>query len=317
MSKRLRVGVIGLGRRWPRYRRAMAALGDAVRITAVCDPRPRRAAEEAARLHCRAAGGVHELIEANDVEALLLPGGPWYGLWPVEAAARLGKPVLCTVVPSVEERHLDGLADRLGGAAGVHVVLWSALSLGLDMLGDRLAGSLGAMRHLQAAWTRRGETPRDGAGLVSTAALALFRGCAELFGEAPRTVRCVGSDEQPGFASVVLEFTGGQVAQLTLWDGPAARSRAHLHVEAVNGTARLELPGLLEWHDEAGRQRLELAPGLAEAVQVDRFVQAIRTGAPPACDLADARAALGWLRLARQSLAAGGQSLLVAAERGG
>src|SRR5262245_36753781 len=84
MAARLRIGVIGLGRRWPRYRQALEALAGEVRAVAVHDPSAHRADEEARALGCEAAGGVLELLERRDVEAVLVPGGAWPGLWPVE-----------------------------------------------------------------------------------------------------------------------------------------------------------------------------------------------------------------------------------------
>src|SRR5437868_3285519 len=95
MAARLGIGVVGLGRRWPRYRQALAALRREARVVAVYDPAQARAREEARQLGCDAATGVIELLERDDVEAVLTLGGAWFGLWPVERTCRLGKPVLC------------------------------------------------------------------------------------------------------------------------------------------------------------------------------------------------------------------------------
>src|SRR5213592_4845654 len=89
----LRIGVIGLGRRWPRYRQALEALAGEAHVQAVCDAAAAVAQEEARRLGCAAAGSVIELVERDDVEAVLLTGGQWFGLWPLAHAARAGKPI--------------------------------------------------------------------------------------------------------------------------------------------------------------------------------------------------------------------------------
>lgn len=310
MTRRLRIGVLGLGRRWPRYRHALAALRDEVRLTAVCDPSAERGDEEATALGCRCAGGVIELIESADVDAVVLPGPAWYGLWPLEHAARCGKPVLCGVSPVQDETHVDTLRTRLGATANVHFALWPALSMAADVLAERLNESLGEVRFLQASRTRAGDAARHGSGLKSPTVLALLRSCADLFDAAPEAITCTGAEGQAGFASVVLEFAGGAVAQLTLWTGAAAASTARLHVEAEGGSARLDLPRRVEWFDGAGRHRLELPAGLAEGVLLDRFVQAIRDDQPPECDLPRACAALDWLRAARDSLATGRRVLV-------
>ncbi|MFO0929197.1 MAG: hypothetical protein U0736_19600, partial [Gemmataceae bacterium] len=126
----------------------------------------------------------------------------------------------------------------------------------------------------------------------------------------PEAITCTGVDGQPGFASVVLEFAGGPVVQLTLWAGDAATSAARLHVEAEGGSAWLDLPRRVEWSDGGGRHGLELPAGLAEGVLVDRFLQAVRDGRPPECDLPRACAALDWLRAARKSRTTGWRMLL-------
>ena len=43
MATRLGVGIIGVGRRWPRYRAALRALRSHFAVRAVCDQRPGRA----------------------------------------------------------------------------------------------------------------------------------------------------------------------------------------------------------------------------------------------------------------------------------
>src|SRR5437868_4711800 len=95
MSEPLRVGVIGLRPLWRRrYRPALRALPDRFQVVAVCDPLAGRAERAAKRLGCAAAGPT-ELLERPDIDALLLVDAPWYGLWPVQLACRLGKPALC------------------------------------------------------------------------------------------------------------------------------------------------------------------------------------------------------------------------------
>src|SRR5262245_35005302 len=114
MASRLRLGVLGLGGRWPRFRDAALALRDEVRVRAVWDTTAARAEQEAARLGCRAAGGAVELLEGDDVDAVLLPGGAWAGPWALERACTAGKPVLCAVSPLAAEARFGELATRAG-----------------------------------------------------------------------------------------------------------------------------------------------------------------------------------------------------------
>src|SRR6516162_4813924 len=117
MGQRLGVGVIGLGRQWRRrYAPALRALAESFEVVAVCDQIPQVAAAEAARLGCPAAAGPSELIERDDVRGVLLLDLGWQRLWPMERAARAGKPVFC--LPSLEDDsdNADALARRVHDA---------------------------------------------------------------------------------------------------------------------------------------------------------------------------------------------------------
>src|SRR5689334_12805513 len=95
-QQRLGVGIIGLGRHWRRrYAPALRALADLFEVAAVCDQIAQQAAAEGTRLGCPAAAGPSDLIERDDVEAVLLLDLGWPRLWPVERAAAAGKPVFC------------------------------------------------------------------------------------------------------------------------------------------------------------------------------------------------------------------------------
>src|SRR5436305_1819015 len=92
----MRLGVIGLGRRWRRrYRPALRALRGRFTVELLCDEVQARAGREARALGAAPAAGPAELLESDDVEAVLLPDRQWFGLWPLEHACRVGKPVFC------------------------------------------------------------------------------------------------------------------------------------------------------------------------------------------------------------------------------
>src|SRR4051812_28464770 len=75
----LRLGVIGLGRRWRRrYRPALAGLKDLFQVVAVTDHVQQRAAQESAKRKWAQARGVVELVRHDGVDAVLLADTPWY-----------------------------------------------------------------------------------------------------------------------------------------------------------------------------------------------------------------------------------------------
>src|SRR5260370_17264838 len=102
-SQRLRVGIIGLGRAWQCYRSALHGLREIFDVRCVFDQRPQRTESVARHLGCNLAAGIMDLLERPEVEALLLLDAPWFGLWPVAQACRLGKPVF--FAPSLVHDH--------------------------------------------------------------------------------------------------------------------------------------------------------------------------------------------------------------------
>jgi predicted dehydrogenase len=295
---RLRVGVIGLGRRWRRYRPALAALRGHLEVRAVCDQVLRHAAVEARRMRCAAAAGCVELLTRGDVDALLLLDAQWFGLWPLGRACQAGKPVFCAVPP-------DGEADALRAQvrdAGLPVLMALApvLAPAAVRLRDLLTHRLGPARLVRGdGWldARRSESTDV---LRSALVLPLLAGCAALFDAEPQSVWTV-ADDGPAFATLVLAFGTGRLAQVNLWSGPAVRTACRIEVVAEKGTAAAELPGRLRWQDDDGRHEQRLRPCPLEQSQLDRFVTALRTNQPLRPNFEDACRALAWLHAARQS----------------
>src|SRR5437016_1224742 len=113
MAERLRIGVIGLGRRWQtRYRPALLALRDRYALRSVTDPCLMRAAVAAREFGCPAASGVLALLDA-DVDAVLLLGRPWYRLWPLEQACRLGRPVYLGTSLAADDARADDVVRQV------------------------------------------------------------------------------------------------------------------------------------------------------------------------------------------------------------
>ncbi|MGL4514846.1 MAG: Gfo/Idh/MocA family protein [Lacipirellulaceae bacterium] len=100
---KLRVGLVGLGPTWiTRHRPALSALASRFEVRAVCDPVAHRADQVAAELRARSIDGFRALATADDVDAVLLLSGRWFGALPILAACDAGKAVYCGA--SVEMR---------------------------------------------------------------------------------------------------------------------------------------------------------------------------------------------------------------------
>jgi predicted dehydrogenase len=305
MARRLRVGIIGLGRRWRRYRLVLARLGDDFQVRAVCDHVALRAEAEARALGCAAAAGPVDLLGREDVEAVLVLDRQWFGLWPLECACAAGKPVLCAVPLADDDAHADELAVRVRDR-GLPVLMAHPLSCApaLDRLRELLADGLGPARVARADLTLPAPR-RPGADLLGggTAAVLLAR-CGALLGDAPAGVSVIGG-QAAGLVTLVADYPGGRVAQVSVWTGPAAVGACRLEAAGAKGTAVARLPRRVRWRDAAG-QHAELLPGLpAEEVLLRQFAEALAAGRPPRPGFEEAYEALAWQRAAWRSRSEG------------
>jgi predicted dehydrogenase len=90
----LQVGLIGLGADWEgRTRPAIEKLRHRLEVRSVYAPVLPQAEQAAAELGCRVAQGLLSLIERDDLRALLVFDGAWYGGIPAQFACRAGKPM--------------------------------------------------------------------------------------------------------------------------------------------------------------------------------------------------------------------------------
>jgi predicted dehydrogenase len=302
MGQRLRVGIIGLGRRWRRYAPALKALADLFEIAAVCDPIPQRAAAEAGRLGCAEAAGPSELLERDDVAAVLLLDLGWQRLWPLQRAAAAGKPIFC--LPSLEDDadNADAVVRR-SHEARLPVLMADAAGFqpAALQLAELQRERLGPVRLLLCDVARR----RPGA--LGSGLLAWL---LSLLSAAPETVTAAGCDAA-GLSSLTLEAAGGRALQLTAWHGPGTRPALRLHVVAERGQATLDAPRRLSWTDAAGAHALALPPGRpVEQLLLSCFHRVVVAGQPPWPSLEDVYRALGCLRAAARSREAGCKVLL-------
>jgi predicted dehydrogenase len=306
MADRLRVGVIGLGRRWQRYRRAATAPDTAVDVRAVFDPIPQRTTREARRLHCEAADGAEELTGRPDVDALLLCDRPWHGLWSLERAAHAGKP-LCCLAPVADGDSVDALRTSVQKRS---LPAMTALTAGFQPAAVRLKGLLD--KHLGPArlvvCTGSVGRPVSGERLLTSAALLPGLDlCRQLLADSPETIWTA----VPGGSAMVnltLAFPDGRAACVTLTAGQ--RRPWRVAVSAEKGNAEALLPRRLRWRDASGDHALRLPAEPGPAMLLRRFADAVRAGQPASPSFDDACRVASWLRAACRSHVTGGPVLL-------
>jgi predicted dehydrogenase len=311
----MRVGVIGLGWRWrQRYRPALHALRKFFIVSCVCDQVPQRAVREARRLGCAAAGPA-ELLEHPDVEAVLLLDRQWFGLWPVQRACELDKPVLCCPPLESDIEHADALSQAVQDRSLVLVAeRLLAAAPAMSKLRQLLHDQLGAVRAVTcdlslpgelSAGVERPSKMQSPAELLEVADSHLLDTCAALWNAEPLAVLAAGR-EADGLASIRLEFAGGGAAEVHRRYGIGLRARLSFQVIAERGWVAVNWPERICWSDGDGQHLLKLAvrqqPGLGV---LRHFHQAVQEGRALPPLLSEERRALGWLRAAAQSRAQG------------
>jgi predicted dehydrogenase len=296
------VGVIGLGRRWQRYQPALAALHPRLEVRAVCDQVPALAEQTARQIGCAAAAGPLDLLERDDVQAVLLLDRQWYGLWPLELAARLGKPVFCAPSLHTDEAHLPALRESVR-SAGLPVLPGNALAVHplLGRLRELLGDLLGAPRVLRGEQIipcrRRHLTRRPGPRLLPRL-LPWMQLCGELLEGEPRHFT-VTMPPRSGLICATLEFPGGQTAQLNLLFQPRTRPTARLRVLAADGRASVSWPRMLRWHEDGGVHVLR-QPGVpTPQLLLAAFLRMLDEGVPDPSPFEQACRAVGWLQALR------------------
>jgi predicted dehydrogenase len=287
MAGRLRVGVIGLGRRWRRHdRAALAALRGEVRVRAVYDPRRRTAEREARALGCRAADSLTGLLAAADIDAVVLADASWFRLWPLEQAARLGKPFLLGDLAALADSAAAALAERVREQKLPTVaVLPARLDPAYARLLDLLRGELGPARLVLG---ETGSRSIPGGLRLIDACLGLFGGEPDRAGPLPTLAG--------GPAGRSLLWADGRAAHLAFAPAQAAPSRPGLHVLAERGTATLVLPGRLAWAVGPVRRTERFAGPALPVRLLAGFIRAARGDAPAVPAFADAVRAAAWLR---------------------
>lgn len=303
MTTPLRVGVVGLGRRWrKRYRPALRVLRDRYEVRALYDQAHQRAMQEARRLGCDAASGITALLESDGIDALLLLDPQWFGLWPVEQACRFGKPIFCGALPADAE--VAGLLQPVRDCRlPVVVEMLPRVTAAAERLHELLANQLGPARLVLCE--SHGPTPPHDAG-----AAALVDWCTSLLAGVPAGVRADRVDAA-GFASVLFDYADGRAVRLTRYAVPTPERTVRVEVVAEGGTAVAVLPNQLRWSAADGRYtHTPRGPLSAAAVLLERFYLAVREGGPATPGLEEADRALRLLRAAEQSWAEGRRVVL-------
>lgn len=332
---KLRVGLVGLGTAWEnRHRPALRALSDRFEVRAICDAVAHRAQAAAKEFGAAAVDGFRALAEREDVDAVLVLSGQWFGALPILAACETGKSVYCAAAldfDADQARQIKVQVERSGVAFVAEFPRRHAPAT--LRLKELIATRLGAPRLLFGHQRVPAEVPAGqrqpgtSPGQVSRRhdMIELVDWCRYVAGREPTSVvgirhAALDDPQQDDYEMMSLDFSGpegpgtGVTAQLSsgrympaYWhEAMAYRPPAALQVACEKGIAFVDLPSTLVWFDKAGRQMESLdTERPANELLLGQFYRAVTSLVRSTAGLEDAYRAMHIVEQARASHASG------------
>lgn len=316
---KLRVGLIGLGNAWEnRHHPALRALSDRFEVTAVFDQVTHRAVSVAAHLETAHVEGFRDLVNREDVDAVLMLGDGWYGVVPVLAACESGKSVYFARSMDIAPEQAADMHRRVQRAGIAFLAEFvrrhSPATLRLKEL---IATSLGEPRllfcHTRIPLPSGADHQSYGvADPCRQEILELVDWCRFVVGSEPRGVMSTAHRELPRFPgdvgqvdyqSISLDFSerelpgAGAMAEIRCsryiphdWiEALGYRPQAGMQIVCQRGIVFLDLPSTLVWFDQAGRHQESLdSERPVGQVLLTRFHRAVTSLVAKVSDLEDA-----------------------------
>ncbi|WP_166824700.1 Gfo/Idh/MocA family oxidoreductase [Thalassoroseus pseudoceratinae] len=299
------LGIVGLGPAWEtRYRPALRALRSRVRVCAVYDCVPSRAAAAAKSVDADVVGGIRAMMLRPDIRGILWLGTEWQGDAPLQFAIAARKP---TMIAAPNAFPIDTLAR-------LHL---SGLSTGLTLMPEFLRRYLPATHRVQEllatrigpARVIRATLQTTEVGLATSPELtALLDWCRHIARTPPATIQATqnGHGER-----LVVEFRQPRIAsfkpraEIHLQAGESSET-PKLIIEGDQGRIAIEETHRIRWNcdNEETVEDLSNERPAAE-VLIDHFCRRVVGGLIPVADLGDLCSHLQVLEEARRSLAQG------------
>ena len=299
--------MIGLGRAGSSTCKPWAVCAGTWRCAASVTRWPGSPSGTAQRIGCTAAAGPIDLLERDDIQAVLLLDPQWFGLWPLQRAALVGKPAFCDLSllrePQADAVHqqmqASGLPVMMANATVVAPAVLRLRHLLLHYMGPtRLLRVERSLRHLP-----RGRSPEGGDRLLgSEVMLDMLQLASSLFREPPTCIWTVEAAHSP-LLSLLLEFGPDRVAQLNLWIDPTSPPICRVRAVAEHGQAEVVLPRRLQWRDSEGEHRQQWRRHPLRQTLLQRFALTVQGGQPMQPSFEETYQALLWWRAALRSQA--------------
>jgi len=278
---KLRVGLVGLGTAWDvRHRPALRALSDRFDVRAVCEPVAARAETTARDFAADPVDGFRALAAREDVDAVLVLSGQWYGALPILAACDYGKAVYCAAALDFDTEQARQIKERVEASGVAFMAEFPRRQAPATLrLKELIATRLGSPRllfcHQRVAAEAAGVQHRATAQATVSRThdlVELVDWCRYVVGREPTSVLGLShvkqaDPEEIDYEMMSLDFSGptgpGTKATAQISSGrymPAFwheavtyRPPAALQVACEDGIAFIDLPSTLVWFDKAGR----------------------------------------------------------------
>ena len=335
---KLRVGLVGLGNAWEiRHRQALRALSDRFEVRAVCEPVAHRADIAARDFGADAVDGFRVLTEREDVDAVLVLSGQWFGALPILAACDAGKAVYCAAALDFDTEQARLIKERVEQSGVAFMAEFPRRQAPATLrLKELIATRLGSPRLLfchQRVPTDTTNGKREAPkALVSRThdLVELVDWCRYVVGGEPTSVLGLShvTQSDPGevdYEMMSLDFSGPSgpgtraTAQIssgrympTCWsEAVTYRPPAALQVACEEGVAFIDLPSTLVWFDKAGRHMESLDSERPVGEQMlSQFHRAVTSLVRSTSGLEDAYRAMSIVQQAHKSHAEGRRIML-------
>jgi predicted dehydrogenase len=278
---KLRIGLVGLGNAWEhRHRPALRALSDRFEVRAVCEPVAHRAEIAARDFGADSVDGFRTLVEREDIDAVMVLSGRWFGALPILAACDAGKAVYCAAALDFDTDQATLLKQRVESSGVAFMAEFPRRQAPATLrLKELIATQLGNPRLMFCHQRVPTEARPDQRSAAPSAPVSrthdlveLVDWCRYVAGAEPTSVLGLthvsqSEPEQIDYEMMSLDFSdpGAPGTRITAqissgrympsdWpEAVAFRPPAALQVACENGIAFIDLPSGLIWFDKAGR----------------------------------------------------------------
>ncbi len=333
---RLRIGLVGLSRDWQqRHHPALRTLQERFELRGVYSSVVALADSVAREFNTNTYDGFRALIARDDIDAVMMLEGDWYGLAPLMAACEFGKAIYCgseVVFDAENAANLKRSVEESGVAFMAEFPRrFAPATLRLkELIATRLGKPKLLFCHRRLA--RENPDPRrNGRSLTARAdreLVELIDWCRFIAGDSIRSIQAIGHPSASGELdyqvlsldlsprgaapfSTLAQISCGAYIPAAWNEAIAFRPPAGVQVCCEKGLAFVDLPSTLIWFDEAGRHQESLDTELSVGQQLlTQFHRAVTSLIRKTGDLEDVYCSLHALQGARASMQSGQRCIL-------